>query len=201
MVRVLIVAKTRMAGAACVGGLILDTNQSIRLLRPGRPFQPGDTSFEVGHICDLEFERSTDIIPPHTEDVIVTGARYIGQQRDLRDFLLQRVQPWRGGLEQLFGGLLTFRNGKAYISQEKGIPNVSTGFWIPEKPLVRSYLNNKVNYCYEHGGGCFIPYVGFAEAIERIPAGALGRVSLARWFAPTETSEERCYLQLSGWYL
>jgi hypothetical protein len=102
----------------------------------------------------------------------------------------------------LFGGLLTFRNGKAYISQEKGIPNGSTGFWIPDKPLVRSHLNNKVNYCYEqHDKPCFIPFVGFAEAIERISAGALVRVSLARWFAPAKTGEERCYLQLSGWYL
>lgn len=46
-----------------------------------------------------------------------------------------------------------------------------------------------------------IKYVGFAEPINKIPAGTLVRVSLARWWRPTETSEERCYLQLSGWYV
>ena len=47
-----------------------------------------------------------------------------------------------------------------------------------------------------------MPYVGFADPIERIPKGALVRVSLARWWRPDDAPdmEERCYLQLSGWF-
>jgi hypothetical protein len=39
------------------------------------------------------------------------------------------------------------------------------------------------------------------DAIAVIPDGALIRFSLARWKAfPPGVNEERCYLQLSGWY-
>lgn len=48
-----------------------------------------------------------------------------------------------------------------------------------------------------------IPYVGFEPAVDLIPKGTLVRVSLARWWRPHDSPpdmEERCYLQLSGWY-
>ncbi len=45
-----------------------------------------------------------------------------------------------------------------------------------------------------------IPFVGLQEPIDEIPAGTLLRVSLARWWSPNENTEERCYLQLSGYY-
>ena len=45
-----------------------------------------------------------------------------------------------------------------------------------------------------------MPYVGFEEAVETIPAGTLVRVSLARWWDTNGTTEDRCSLQLSGWY-
>ena len=35
----------------------------------------------------------------------------------------------------------------------------------------------------------------------QIPLNTLVRISLARWWVPAGMSEERCYLQLSGWYL
>ena len=44
-----------------------------------------------------------------------------------------------------------------------------------------------------------IPFVGFQSPIGLIPANTLVRVSLARWWA-NNNDEERCYLQLSGWY-
>ena len=46
-----------------------------------------------------------------------------------------------------------------------------------------------------------IPFVGCADPIPEIPAEALIRVSLARWWKKTEEEEKKCYLQLSGWYL
>ncbi len=46
-----------------------------------------------------------------------------------------------------------------------------------------------------------LKYVGAERAIPVIPAGTLIRVSLARWWAPEGSEmEERCYVQLSGWY-
>ncbi len=47
-----------------------------------------------------------------------------------------------------------------------------------------------------------IPYVGLKEnPPEIIPQGTLLRLSLAHWWTPEDAdTEERCYLQLSGWY-
>jgi len=36
---------------------------------------------------------------------------------------------------------------------------------------------------------------------KQIPADTLLRVSLARWWDNEGRHEERCYLQLSGWYV
>ncbi len=46
-----------------------------------------------------------------------------------------------------------------------------------------------------------IPYAGVTQAIQRIPKGTLIRVSLARWWNKDDKTEERCYLQLSGFYI
>jgi hypothetical protein len=46
-----------------------------------------------------------------------------------------------------------------------------------------------------------IPYVGFAEPLSEIPANTLIRVSMCRWWRREEYEEEKCYLQISGWYL
>lgn len=211
MERVLIVAKTRMgSAAACVGGLTRDTNKSIRLLRPSGSNQPINTNFDVGQVWELDFHQPSEITPPHVEDVIVTRERYIGLQSNLRTVLMQRVQPWQGGPKELFDGLLVFDNKSSYISRARGIPKCSTGYWLPDDQLTLSYRDNKPYYQIKHviavgnshyGVTLWISYVGFADPIQQIPAGALVRVSLARWWTSSGASEERCYLQLSGWYL
>ena len=44
-------------------------------------------------------------------------------------------------------------------------------------------------------------YVGLQPTEDIIPKGTLLRVSLARWWSPNDVEvENRCYLQLSGWY-
>jgi hypothetical protein len=175
MERVLIVARTRMSNDACVGGLALDTNRNVRLLRPGGLHQPQNTSFDKGH--------------------------YIGKQPDLRNFLMQRVQPWQGGPDKLFDGQLVLESTSGYICRRKGIPNCSVGYWLPDNSLTMTYKNNKPSYQMEYRRAFSIKYVGFSDPIYRIPAGSLIRVSLARWWVPPEADEERCYLQLSGWFL
>ena len=132
----------------------------------------------------------------------------------MRETLMPRIHPWQGGPEQLFDGLLCLRGtSSGYISELQGVPKCSTGFWLPDrslvlnKPLVPDKHENKLYYEMlhrangKHPSMLSVKYVGFAEPINMLPAGTLLRVSLARWWKPNETNEERCYLQLSGWYL
>ena len=210
MERVLIVAKTRMGSFACVGGLTCDTNKSIRLLRPDGSNQPADTPFDVGQVWALEFHQPSKVTSPHVEDVLVTKKKFVGQQSNLRNILLQRVQPWRGGPEQLFDGLFVIENTRCYICRSRGIPNCSTGYWLANAPISLNSNYKKQYYELKHEFSArnrsyqvtlSIPYVGFAAPIPIISADTLIRVSLARWWQSIEMSEERCYLQLSGWYL
>lgn len=212
MVTVLIVARTRMNGGVCVGGLRLDTNRNIRLKLPGRANHPEDTLFEVGQIWELDFYEGA-AKPPHVEDMIVTEQRLVGQESNMRETLMPRIHPWQGGPEQLFDRCLCIKGTGGYISASASIPRCSTGYWLPDKtltlnkPLIPDMQNDK--HYYEmlritdnrRPAILSIKYVGFAAPINKIPAGTLVRVSLARWWKPNETSEERCYLQLSGWYL
>src|SRR5579871_831505 len=136
MARVLIVAKTHMGkDTACVGGLNLETNSSVRLLTRNGSNQPADTPFDVGQIWELEYYYPSKITPPHVEDVVVVRAKYLDKSSDLLNTLLQRVPIWRGNTTELFDRLLTFDNGKAYIDTKKPIPNCSTGYWLPDHTL------------------------------------------------------------------
>lgn len=209
MARVLIVAKTRMGNLTCVGGLNLEGNQNIRLLRSDGSNQPGTTRFEVGQVWELAFQPLSDTTPPHVEDVRVTREIYIGPATNPRSMLMQRVQPWQGGPDQLFEGKLTTAS-TGYISMTGGLPSCSTGYWLPNNPLCLSlnYREGQPYYqivtqpmeIFPAVRRLFIKYVGFAEPIDRISPGTLVRVSLARWWQRPGTDEERCYLQLSGWY-
>ena len=203
MVRVLIVAKTRMANGICIGGLTREENNNVRLILADRRNHPADTRFEIGQVWDLDIHPSPEITPPHVEDVIVTRERYVAQVSNMLETLRGRVKAWQGDPEQLFDGFLTFsENGKGYISKLKGLPKVSTGYWLSNKPLDKITLYNKTNYLYNSQSGRFtIAYVGIAPAIDQIPPATLIRVSLARWWAGDGTNIEKCYLQLSGWYL
>lgn len=79
------------------------------------------------------------------------------------------------------------------------VPGFSTQFWIPDEALIHVVSFEKDYYSYR---GLKIKYVGFLPAVARIPAGTIVRLSLANWFDGNGTwPEERCYLQISGWYL
>lgn len=184
----------------CIGGLAQD-GKSLRLIKQGGQW---DTSsqFDVGDIWDIDFTPVGGLVAPHTEDVMVTKFSYVGEQNGLAGHLLSRLNPWRGGIEQVFGGLLGFTgNGNGYISHANGVPNYSTWFWVPDQDLI--LRNDGKHYDYP-GQYSFkgMSYVGEANAIPVIPSGTLVRVSLARWWKPQDIDdiEERCYLQLSGWY-
>jgi hypothetical protein len=196
-----IVGKTNMNGARCVGGITFQ-GTNVRLLDAAGRNQPVNTPFEVGQIWDLDFAPRQNCRPPHVEDVLVAAAAAGGVQQNLRDWILAHDQPWIGSVYELFGGLVAFtNNGSGYISDGTGLPARSTGFWIPDAPLTR----DDRRYIYNDGIlQRRLTFVGVAQPVDVIPQGSLVRVSLARWWRPPNADpdfEERCYVQLSGWYL
>lgn len=200
--RTLIVSKTVMAGGYCIGGWTLD-NRSVRLLMPGSDCHPQNTPFQVGGVWDLDFHPRQDITPPHIEDVIVTGREYLGRRTDTGEILRQRAPIWHGSPTVLYDGLLGWTsNGSGYVAQNRGLPAISTGFWIADVDLQLRFENGSPYYHYVVGyHDRRFKYVGTEGAIPVIPAGTLIRVSLARWWAPDGSDmEDRCYVQLSGWY-
>lgn len=200
---VLIVAKTRMSSGYCVGGLVLENNRSVRLLPVNGHNQPRSTQFEVGQIWDLSLQKVNDAKSPHTEDVRVLNQRYMRSVSNLSELLQGRVKIFSSTPHELFDGLIQFTgNGSGYISHTKGVCEYSTGFWKPERQLILTDDEGKVRYLYRHPYLNFrISYVGLDEAVETIEPNTLLRLSLARWWKPDNVDiEERCYLQLSGWY-
>jgi hypothetical protein len=72
---------------------------------------------------------------------------------------------------------------------------------MPDRDLVKYQVYEKIRYRYFSDKGLrSLPYVGFENPAEVIPAGTVVRVSLARWWNKEGEKEERCSLQLSGWY-
>ena len=109
---------------------------------------------------------------------------------------------WRGSPDILFDNCLLWTdNGSGYVSEEGEIPAHSVGFWIPDRDLSKRIFYERVRYNYPNiNGWRSLPYVGFEDSVETIPAGTLVRVSLARWWDRNGETEDRCSLQLSGWY-
>src|SRR5262249_22522198 len=137
--------------------------------------------------------------------------RLVGRVTNLSEELLQRVQPWYGGPEQLFDQNLCFGASSAYVSRSAEVPQRSTGYWVPDRPLLldRTHRGEKSYYrisrTFVTGGTTqqrllSVPYVGVRAPVPEIPAQSLVRVSLSRWWMTRDMDEERCYLQLSGWY-
>lgn len=204
--KLVIVSKTKMKNnLVCIGG-ITEEGRSIRLMVVGARNHPRDTEFNVRQVWDIEGSNRTDITQPHVEDFIVTGKNKLGSLKgtvQMIHILEKRDVPiWRGGPEELFDGVLQWSDfGSGCITEVGGVPDCSVGFWIPDRPLFHTILYDKVKYRYEtFDGRRIIPFVGFEDPIEVIPAGSLVRVSLARWWRRDSFSDRQCSLQLSGWY-
>lgn len=190
--KVLITGKTRYGSNACTGGLTL-ANDSIRIFDAYGNYPPA-SKYDVGQVWDMTYVKVPGK-PPHVENVRVTSDSYLGQQANLRTSLQARVQVWNGPLDSVLNGMLqSTSSGSCYISQHTGVPPVSTGYWIPDSDL--SFQTRYYYYDYRR-----LKYVGFAPAIQTITAGTLVRVSLASWWDGDGKNEDRCYLQLSGWFI
>ena len=102
-----------------------------------------------------------------------------GLKKKPRDYLLARVDPWDGGIDEIYDGLVEYTgNHNGYISHSTGLPDRSTWFWTPDQDL--ELREDGTHYDYVDG---FLPkglsYKGEPEAPSSIPAGTLVRVSLA----------------------
>ncbi|MBO9594129.1 MAG: hypothetical protein J7599_14580 [Niabella sp.] len=201
--RVLIVSKTHMPhGQCCMGGLTFE-GESIRLVMQDGHYPPDNTDLTPGHIYNMQFVPKHSTKPPHIEDVLVQAYTLHGAlEKPMLEFVKELgVSIWNGGPDELFDGKLQWTDsGSGYINEEE-IPAQSVGFWVPDQPLRKSIYYEKVRYsCNLRGAWYSLPYIGYDEPVEVIPAGTLIRVSLARWWDQNGTTELRCPLQLSGWY-
>ena len=202
--KVLIVAKTRMGGGACIGA-ITEEGESVRLIPfNDDPHDGANREYEVGDIWEISAESVTNLIPPHIEKIVVYEKHRIGTANNSIDSIERFMPPRNGDPRELYEGLLqSTESGALYIDQQSGVPPYSTTFWRPDQPLIRDTEWKRVRYRYSSDNdGSTLTFVGFQEPLEVIPAGTLVRVSLAHWWRPEATPdvEERCYAQLSGWF-
>ena len=203
--RILVVAKTHLSKAVCVGALAVN-GRFLRLLDEHGANPPVHTDYEVRQIWEIKCRKAYKLRPPHTEDVNVLHKEYLGtldSSRHMLDVLEKcKAKIWQGSPDELFDGcLLWSEKGSGFLNETCNLPQNSVGFWIPDKPMVKYLLYEKVRYLYPgETGKRSLPYVGFASPVDTIPAGTLLRVSLARWWDKYGETEERCSLQLSGWY-
>ena len=203
--KVLIVAKTRMGGGACIGA-ITEQGESVRLVPfDADPHDGANLEYNVGDIWVISSEPETSLIAPHNENIVVYEREHFLTVRELVSAIELLMPSRSGGPNTLYEGL--FQNterGSLYVAERSGIPPYSTTFWRPDWPLTRDTEGRRVRYRYPtENGGCTLTFVGFQEPLEVIPAGTLLRVSLAHWWRPENTpdAELRCYAQLSGWFL
>jgi len=200
---VIIVSKTHMSNAACVGG-VLANGRFVRLLDADGYNQDSNTQLSVGEVYSIVFSEKPGKRPPHVEDILVHSITFkfsFDSAREMIDYLKEKlkVKIWKGSSDVLFDGNLQWTNsGSGFISENGGVPINSVGFWVPDKDLTRKDFSDKVRYSYPLRWRN-IPFVGFQIPVDLIPAGTLVRISLARWWSPNG-EEERCYLQISGWY-
>ena len=203
--KVLIVAKTRMGGGACIGA-ITEEGESVRLIPfNDDPHDGANREYEIGDIWEISAAPVTNLIPPHIENIVVYEKRHLLTTRELEGAIELLMPPNVGDPTVLYEALLqSTESGALYIAQQSGVPPYSTTFWRPDQPLIRDTEGKRVRYRYPTvNGDLTLTFAGFQEPFEVIPAGTLIRVSLAHWWRPEDTpdAEECCYAQLSGWFL
>src|SRR5436309_1551367 len=120
--RVLIVAKTRRGGGACVGG-IADDGRSVRLVAADADtHERAGLEYNVGDIWEIEPATDEHIVPPHIENIIVLGARRLKQSTDVEAVIRRHMPPLTGYPDPLFDGCVQASpSGALYIAGEMGL--------------------------------------------------------------------------------
>lgn len=202
--KVLIVAKTRMNHGCCVGAYSLDSGENLRLLTEFGDKLPEDIEYKIGDIWEITFEKRSQLVPPHVEDVLVKTKTFSGRQEHLGSFLKKTVPIWKDTPDQILGGKVNFPLGHSgYIDNKRGLPSQSVGFWLPDRDVELTIFSDRRHYYYFGIEQVYVfPYVGYVPVVEKIPKGTLIRISLARWWSPNPGGQEkRSYCQMSGWYV
>lgn len=203
---VLILSKTKYGTTqVCVGGICVNSKQFVRLLNQGGYYQPADTKFNIGDIWDINFTVNPYRKEPHNEDVTIHSFTFVRKIYPLETFIKNMGVPiWKNNIANIFEGKILWQaNGKGYFSENiKNYPNHSVGFWISDVDLKHQKVGHQDFYIYQNNGiSRQIVYKGNQSILPVIPKGRLIRLSLAKWWKPEDSDiEERCYLQLSGWY-
>lgn len=200
---ILIVSKTKMQNGVCVGGINEQTCELVRLHNERGGNLPFDAPYEIGDRWLLDIETAWNVRDePHIEDkqtIPISKINNVGmggiigfiKNHDFEERLTS------GSIQNAFEGALNFVGTRNYINRND-IPSFSTQFWITDKDLIHFKIFDNHYYFYD---GIRIKFVGYQDAINIIPAGTIIRLSLANWWDGDGSGEERCYLQLSGWYL
>lgn len=204
MAIVLIVSKTKMANGVCVGGINEQSGELIRLHNERGGNLTADAPYEIGDRWEMSVKTAWNVREaPHIEDKQTSPIKKIENVgiSGIIDYVMNHNlgnRLYTGSLNGTFDGCLQSRT---YVTKDC-VPGFSTQFWITNETLkhvVSSDEKKKDYYIYRE---LKIKYVGFLPAIARIPKGAIVRLSLAHWFNGNGAwPEERCYLQISGWYI
>lgn len=204
MTVVLIVSRTQMSKGICVGAIDESTGELVRLHSDTGANLPADAPYQIGDRWNVIIQTSWHVRPvPHIEDKDTTFLSFINNIgiRGVRNYINTHYHDFgerfvSGDINRTFEGCLHFEGTKNYINHNH-IPNFSTQFWITDRDLIHRISFDKHYYMY---GNKRIKFVGFQNCIDRIPAGTIIRLSLANWWNGDGSGEDRCYLQLSGWY-
>lgn len=206
--KVLIVSKTKMQHGFCVGGVSAN-GDFVRLLDENGHHPNNSTNYEIRQIWEIVYRSpSNPRSLPHSEDVCVIFKKLkycLNENITMIDFLNQKnINIYQGPISNLFESKLQYtQNGVGFINRNN-IPQNSVCFWIANRDIIRSDYKGKIRYKYNDGSrhwGYNISYVGLSDPVDNIPQGTLIRMSLAHWWSPNDSDvEDRCYLQLSGWY-
>ncbi len=193
----------------CVGAAEGGSGKLIRLIpEDGQRFHSWqEFDAEVGAIVQIVGNQSVVTEPPHVEDYVVKKWRQLDDVEDLVAWVEQKCDICEGGPGELFDGYLqSTAAGSRYITREAGIPTHSVEFWrLPYDLVLHTWRNDDKpdSHTYQSvGSGVFkVKYVGTEEPVKKLAAGTIVRVSLARWHQFPNDDVEKCWLQLSGWYL
>ena len=202
MATVLIVSKTQMRNGVCVGGIIEQTCELIRIHNDRGGNLSDDAPYEIGDRWIMNVENAWNARPkPHTEDKQTYPLKRIENIgiSGIINYINSHFFGARlicGSIQDTFEGYLHFQGTRNFINKQN-IPSFSTQFWIADRDLIHANSFEKDYYLYN---GIRIKFVGYQTPIERIPAGTIIRLSLANWWDGDGSGEDRCYLQLSGWY-
>jgi hypothetical protein len=201
-VRIVIAAKTRMReGRICVGAHDLDSFRSLRLFRHDDTYLQESARLDIGDVFEVDYRDRPGATPAHVEDVIVAeGGTRRGRQTDLRRLIAQREVVWTA-VHELFDECLAFtESGTAYVPVGGRLPTRSTGYWRIDSALTHYVSYGRPRYRWSGEGPLqSVAYVGVADPADRIPAGALVRLSLSQARQPPNRPNGY-WLQLSGWF-